>query len=118
METIFSMLSLLDALHDLPQNYAYGIKQFDAKGDITTQFFLYRFTDFVDLEEENYEDFKMRLFVQIFSGEVRKSFKDLPTSSIPNFESLFRGRWGNKKNTLQLLIEYINLKRLPIETIQ
>jgi hypothetical protein len=121
MAARFSPLALPVALHDLPQNYAQRIKQFDAEGDITTQQHLDRFIDFIDLEEVDYEDVKMRLFAHSFSGEVRKWFKALPTTSIPNFdnfETLFLGRWGNKKNPLQLLTQYNNLKRLPVETVQ
>jgi hypothetical protein len=63
----------------------------------------------------------MRLFAQSFLGEVRKWFKALPTTIIPNFdnfETLFLGRWGNKKNPLQSLTQYNNLKRLLVETIK
>jgi hypothetical protein len=45
----------------------------------------------------------MRLFAQIFSGEVIKWFKALTTTNITNFENfetLFLGRWCNKKNPL------------------
>ena len=35
-----------------------------------------------------------------------------------NFETLFLGRWGSKKNPLQLLTQYNHLKRLPTETVQ
>jgi hypothetical protein len=79
------------------------IKQFDAEGEITTQQHLDRFNDFIDLEEVDYEYAKMRLFTHIFSGEVTKWFKPLPTTSIPNFdnfEALFLGMWGNNKNSL------------------
>jgi hypothetical protein len=68
----FTLLVLLDALHELPQNYVQRIKQFDVEGDITTQQHLDRFIDFIDIEEVDYEDVKMRLFSQSFSGEVRK----------------------------------------------
>jgi hypothetical protein len=46
----FSPLSLPAALHDLLQNYAQRIKQFDVEGDITTQQHLDRFTYFIDIE--------------------------------------------------------------------
>jgi hypothetical protein len=47
----FVLLVLPAALHDLPQNYAQRIKQFDEDRDIKTQKHLDRFTDFIDLEE-------------------------------------------------------------------
>jgi hypothetical protein len=62
-----------------------------------------RFIDIIDLEELDYEYINMSLFAQSFSGEVRKWFKALPTTNIPNFENfetLFLERWGDKKNPL------------------
>ena len=46
-----------------------------------------RFEDFVDLEEVDYADVKMRLFAQSLSGEVKKWFKDLLDGSILNFQA-------------------------------
>jgi hypothetical protein len=43
------------------------------------------FNDFVDLEEVDHEDAKLRLFAQSLSEEVRKWFKALPAASILNF---------------------------------
>jgi hypothetical protein len=121
MAARFSPLVLPAQLHDLPQNYAQRIKTYGAEEDISAQQHLDRFNDFIDLEEVDYEDVKMRLFAQSFSGEVKKWFKALPTASIPNFgefETTFLGRWGDKKNPLQLLTQYNNLKILPTETVQ
>ena len=103
MATRFTPLVLPTALHELPQNYAQRIIQFDAEGDVTTQQHLDRFIDFIDLEEVDDEYVKMRLFAQSFSGAVRKWFKDIPMNNITNFENfetLFLGRWGSKKNPL------------------
>jgi hypothetical protein len=61
------------------------------------------------------------LFAQSLSCEVIKWFRYLPTTSIPNFasfETLFLSRWDNKKNPLQFLTQYNNIKRSPNETIQ
>ena len=116
MAAIFSPLVLPATLHDLPWNYAQRIIQFDAEGDVTTKQHLDRFIDFIYFEEVDDEDVKVRLFAQSFSGAVRKCFKDLPVNNIPNFENfetLFLGRWGSKKNPLQLLKQYNHLKRLP-----
>jgi hypothetical protein len=58
------------------------------------------FNDFVDIEEVDYEDAKMRLFAQILVGEVRKWFRSLPATSILNFEAFetsFLAKWGDKK---------------------
>ena len=79
------------------------------------------FNDFVDLEEVDHEDEKLRLFTQSLSGEVRKWFKALPATSILNFvafETLFLARWGDKNNPLQLLTQYNNIKISPNETVQ
>jgi hypothetical protein len=121
MATRFSPLVLPAQLHDLPQNYAQRIKSYDAEENISAQRHLDWFNDFVDLEEVDDEDVKMRLFAQSLSGEVRKWFKALPAASIPNFasfETTFLARWGDKKNPLQLLTQYNNLKRTPSETVQ
>ena len=45
------------------------------------------FYDFIDLEEVDYEDVKMRLFTQILSGEAMKWFKDFPAGSIGTFQA-------------------------------
>ena len=44
-----------------------------------------KFEDFIDLEEVDYADVKMRLFAQILLGEAKKWFKDFPDGSIMNF---------------------------------
>jgi hypothetical protein len=121
MAARFSPLALPAQLHDLPQNYNQRIKLYDVEGNASAQKHLDWFNDFVDLEEVDYEDAKMRLFAQSLSGEVRKWFKSLPATSIPNFasfETLFLARWGDKKNPLQLLTQYNNIKRSPNETVQ
>jgi hypothetical protein len=79
------------------------------------------FNDFVDLEEVYYADAKMRLFMQSLSGEVRKWFKALPGASIQDFvafEMSFITIWGDKKNPLQLLTQYNNMKRALEEMVQ
>jgi hypothetical protein len=108
-------------LHDLPQNYNQRIRSFDAEENTSAQRHLDWFNDFVDLEEVDHEDAKLRLFAQSLSGEVRKWFKSLPAASILNFasfETLFLARWGDKKNPLQLLTQYNNIKISPNETVQ
>ena len=72
MAAKFTPLVLPTQLHDLPQGYSQRIRTYGAEGDITTQQHLDRFNDFCDLEEFDYEDAKMRLFAQIFYGEVKK----------------------------------------------
>jgi hypothetical protein len=121
MAARFSPLVLPAQLHDLPQNYSEIIKTYNAEGDITTQQHLDRFNDFIDLEEVDHEDAKMRLFAQSFAGEVKKWFKGLAAGSIldfPGFEIVFLRKWEDKKNPLQLLTQYNSLKRDPTEIVQ
>jgi hypothetical protein len=121
MAAIFPPLILPYQLHDLPQDYNLRIKLYDVEGNISTQNHLDWFNDFIDLEEVEFEDVKMRLFTQIIAGEVRKGFKALPPASIIYFEAFetrFLAKWGEKKNPLQLLIQYNNMKRSLDEIVQ
>lgn len=121
MAAIFSPLVLPTQLHDFPQAYSERIKTYGPEGDITTQQDLDRFNDFCDLEEVDYEDAKMRLFAQSFSRDVKKWFKGLTTRSIHNFqefEAVFSRKWDHKRNSLQLLTQYNNLKIGVNESVQ
>jgi hypothetical protein len=69
----------------------------------------------------DFEDVKMRLFTQSLVGKVRKWFRALPAASIMQFEAFetsFLAKWDDKKNPLQLLTQYNNMKRSPHETMQ
>jgi hypothetical protein len=121
MAAIFSPLILPALLHDLPQEYNLRIKLYDVEGNISAQKHLDWFNDFIDLEEVDFADVKMRLFTQSLAGDVRKWFRALAPGSIADFaafETLFLARWGDKKNPLQLLTHYNNMKRSPDETVQ
>lgn len=103
MATRFSPLVLPTQLHDLPRDYNQRIMLYDVEGNVLAQKPLNWFNDFVDLEEVDYEDAKMRLFAQSLVGEVRKWFRALPTASIPDFvafETNFLAKWGDKKTPL------------------
>jgi hypothetical protein len=105
----------------LPHNYNQRIKLYNAEGIVSSQKHLDWFNDFIDLEEVDYEDTKMRLFAQSFVGEVRKWFKSLQPTTIQDFatfEMTFINRWGDKKNPLQLLTQYNNMKKASEETVQ
>jgi hypothetical protein len=59
--------------------------------------------------------------VQSLSGEVIKWIKSLQVASIPDFatfETSILARWGDKKNPLQLLTLYNNIKISPEERVQ
>ena len=79
---------------------------YDGEGDVTEKYHVGIFDDFIDLEEVDYEDVKMRLFAQSLSREAKKWYKDLPTVSIQNFASFqttFLDIWDNKQSPLQVL---------------
>ena len=59
----FSPLALPVILHDLPLNYAQRISLYDGEGNVSVKYHVGKFDDFVDLEEVDYEDFNMRLFI-------------------------------------------------------
>ena len=80
--TRYAPLALLAVLHDLPSKYAARIPTWGGDEDITSEEHVDRFNDFVDREEVDDEDVKVRLFAQTFIGEVRKWFKALTTGSI------------------------------------
>jgi hypothetical protein len=55
------------------------------------------------------------------TGDAKKWFKALPAASIPDlvaFQRSFLDRWEVKKNPLQILSEYENIKRNQGETVQ
>ena len=78
----FSLLALPAVLHDPPLNYAHRISLYDGEGNVTAKYHVGKFDDFMDLEEVDYEDVKLRLFSQSLSGEAKKWYKDLPAGSI------------------------------------
>ncbi len=77
--------------------------------------------NFFDLHEIDEENVTMRLFVQSFGGEVRKRFIALPAGTINTLMALHRqflNHWEVKKNPLQILSEYENIKRNVGESFQ
>ena len=63
----------------------------------------------------------MRLFSQTLTRDVKKWFKAFPANHIDdlaNFQRLFIDRWERKKNPLQILSEYYNIRRAPNDLIQ
>lgn len=76
--------------------------------------------DFYELHKIDEENLAMRLFVQTFAGDVRKWFRGLATLSINTLAELqrkFLNRWEVKKNPLQILAEYEQIKRNAGESI-
>ena len=58
----FSPLALPLVLHDLPLKYAQIIALYDGEGNVSARYHVGKFDDFIDLEEVDDEDVKMRLF--------------------------------------------------------
>ena len=59
--------------------------------------------DFIDLEEVDEDDAKMRLIAQSFSRDMKKPFFGLATGSInylARLNEFFLARWKEKKNPL------------------
>ena len=77
MANRYAPLALLGVLNPMPDNYNQRIKQFGVEGDFTAKQRVDWFQDFVDLEEVDEEDVKMRLFAQSPKGEVNKWFRAL-----------------------------------------
>ena len=102
MATTFFSLDFPSVLQDLPHNFSHRISLFDGDGNFIDRQHMDRLDDFIDVEEVDYDDAKMRLFAQILSWEQNIWFKYLPTKSIATFEdfSLFFWIGGNIKTIL------------------
>ena len=63
----------------------------------------------------------MRLFVQTFAGEMRKWFRGFLAARITTLAELqrqFLNRWEVKKNPLQILAEYEQIKQNADDSVQ
>jgi hypothetical protein len=108
-------------LHAMPQDYQTRLPQFDATGPLNAQQHVDKMNDYFDLQEVDEVDVQMRLFTQSLTGDVKKWFKALPTTSVPDlvaFQRSFLDRWEVKKNPLQILSEYETIRRNQGETVQ
>jgi hypothetical protein len=104
----------------MPQDYQTRIPQFDSTGALNAQQHVDKMNDFFYLQEVDEADVQMRLFAQILTGDVKKWFKALPTASIADivaFHGTFLNRWEVKKNPLQILSKYENIRRNQGETV-
>lgn len=121
MANRYAPLALLAALHPIPYCYNHRIKQFGADGDLTAQQHVDWFQDFTNLEEVDENNVKMRLFSQSLKGVVKKWFRSLTPGSIANsrvFEQMVLDRWEEKKNFVQMLRKYSQLKRGNDESVK
>jgi len=104
-----------------PVDYQSKIITFDGTRTYTAQQHTKKMTDYFELHEIDIGDVQMRIFVQILAREVKTWFISLSPKSIDSLEVLYQqflNSWEEKKNPLQILFEYENLKRGPNETIQ
>ena len=68
------------------------------------------FLYWIDPEEVDYDDVKVRLFSQTLDGEVRKWYKNLLDDSILSYQAFkyyFKEKWADKKNPNQYMSQYI-----------
>ena len=94
---------------------------YDASGSITAQIHVDKMNDYFDRNEIDDETIKLILFSQILGGEARKWFKSLTPNSINDlqpFHQTFINKWEVRKNPLQILSDYNNLKRNTGESVQ
>ncbi|CAA2990679.1 Hypothetical predicted protein [Olea europaea subsp. europaea] len=108
-------LFLPQVLDDMPLDYQSKISFLDGTpNSITAQQHADKMADFYELHEIDEENVAMRLFLQTFAGDVRKWFRGLAAASINTLAKLqrqFLNRWEAKKNPLQILTEYEQIKR-------
>lgn len=64
MDALYAPLDLGGQIHDLPQNYGQRLIQFDGIGYYTNQQHVDKLNDFIDLEEVDDENVKLRHFAQ------------------------------------------------------
>ena len=82
--------------------------QFDATITLSTKQHVDKMNDYYDLHEVDEVDVQMRLFAQSLTGDVKKWYKGLCTTSVLDltaFQRSFLDRWEVKKNPLQILSE-------------
>ena len=87
MAAKFDPLSFPAPFNDLPLNYAQRITLYHGEGNFTSIQHVDRFYDFIDQQKVDYEDVKMRLFVQILSREAKKWFRDFVAGSTHTFQA-------------------------------
>jgi hypothetical protein len=121
MAARYDPLVLATPLHNMPQYYQTRIPQFDGTRALNAQQHMDKMNDFFDLQEVDEEDVQLILFSKILTREVKKWFKALHATRIPDIASFlqtFLKGWEVKKNPLQILSEYKNIRRNQRETIQ
>lgn len=121
MENRYPPLNLPANLGAMPQDYQRKITHFDGKGTYTTQQHTKKMTYYFEIYEVDYDDVRMKIFVQSLTGDVRTWFIALPANSINDPQALYQtflNRWEKKKDPLHILSEYEGLKRGTQEIVQ
>lgn len=121
MENRYAPLIQPTQLNAMHEDYQRKIFLFDATGQYTTQQHVNKMTDFFELHEIDESNVQMRLFAQTLTRDVKKWFEALPanhTADLANFNRLFIDRWKRKKNPMQILSEYENIRRASNESVQ
>jgi hypothetical protein len=121
MAARYAPLVLAAPLHAMPQDYQTRLPQFDGTGPLSAQQHVDKMNDYFDLQEVDEADVQMRLFAQSLMGDVKKWYKGLRAASVLDltaFQRSFLDRWEVKKNPLQILSEYENIRRNQGETVQ
>jgi hypothetical protein len=121
MAARYAPLVLVGPLHAMPQDYQMRLPQFDAIGPLNAQQHVDKMNDYFDLHEVDEVDVQMRLFAQSLTGDIKKWYKGLHAASVLDltaFQRIFLDRWEVKKNPLQILSEYENIRRNQGEIVQ
>ena len=121
MANRYAPLVLPANLNPMRADYGTKIKQFGGEDDYTVRQHIQWFKDFCELNEIDHEDVQMRLFAQSLRADVKEWFRGLAAGSINTIEgfyAMFRDRWEEKKNSVQMLTIYNQLKRGNDESIK
>ena len=121
MAAWYAPLVLPPPLAPLPNKYQDKIPHFTGEDTTTAQQHVSRISDAFEYMEVHDETVRMRIFAQSLGGEPKTWFKSLPPNSIHNILELcqvFTNKWKVRRNPIQILSEYNNLKRENGESVQ
>jgi hypothetical protein len=121
MAAMHAPLVLVAPLHAMPHDYQTRLPQFDDTGSLNAQQHVDKMNDYFDLQEVDEVDIQMRLFSQSLTTDVKKWYKGLRAASVldlTTFQRSFLDIWEVKKNSLQILSKYENIRRNQGETVQ
>lgn len=90
----------------MPQDYQSKITYFDGTHSYTTLQHTKKMQDYFENYEIDYDDVRMRIFVQSLTGDVRIWFRALAENSIGDPDALYQtflNRWEKKKDPFHIL---------------